>query len=132
MANRIMKLGVVVFGSMWLLGSVALAQTAGSQMAPGMMHGPGGVGMHELSGIMHDMGGQMKEMSEQMGRGRMTPAEQRNMAVRLRRMMGMMGMMSGMMGKGLTMDAGQRRQMERIRNEMTGMMRASPMEGRGK
>jgi len=110
--------GVLVFG-------LSLAVPAIAEMG-GMMGGPQGQGMNQMSGMMHDMGDHMMSMSGQMSHGNMNASQQKQMSERMRNMATMMDHMSGMMGKGMMMDQDMQKQMGEMRMQMDSMMKESP------
>lgn len=116
--GKVVGLGLLVMG-------LVLSVPAGAQMGD-MMGGPQGKGIQQMSGMMHDMADQMMGMSGNMSQGKMSAAQQKQMAERIRTMATMMDNMSGMMGKGMMMDAGQQKQMGDMRMQMDGMMKEIP------
>jgi len=110
-----------------LAAGIALATPAGAEMGQGRMGGQKEMGSPQMSGVMHDMAKEMKEMSEPMSKGTMSPDMQKQMAERMKQMSGMMEKMSGMAGKGMMMDADMHKQMDQMRKRMDEMMKESPM-----
>ena len=99
----------------------AYAQMGGAGMMGANNTMPGS-GAQQMSEIQHNMSGQMMGLSEQMSRGNMSPALQKQMSERMRTMATMMGSMSGMTGKGMVMDADTQKRMDQMRMQMNTMM----------
>jgi len=120
-----MSLMTKAVGTGALVVGLSLAIPSLAQM-DGMMGGPQGKGMNQMSGMMHDMGNHMMSMSGQMSHGNMNATQQKQMGERMRNMATMMDHMSGMMGKGMMMDPEMQKQMGDMRKQMDTMMKEVP------
>lgn len=101
------------------------------QKGGGMMNGQqgmGGPGAREMSSTMHDMADQMTGMSNFMNYSKLTAADRKRMAERMRQMAGMMDRMSRMAAQGMMMDEGMQKQMQEMRQQMNEMMKSPVMK----
>ncbi len=107
-------------GAGLLVLGLALALPAHAQM--GGQQGMDGPGAQKMGGVMRDMAEQMKLTAGHMSQGKLSAAEQKQTAERLRTMATMLDRISGMVGKGMTMDADMQKQMDQMRKQMDDMM----------
>lgn len=115
-----------LLASTLLAAGLAIISSAGAQMGQGPAAGKGEPRSDRMPMMMRDMSGMARGMSEQMGRGSMTPEQQQQMAARMQEMSGMMENMSGMMGNCPQAGPDMQRRMDQMHSRMQQMRREMP------